>query len=160
MKSASDDVVLTEGFEARVDAVSGTTAPKAALTRGKKAWTLVVGDTAATLRVRIYRTFKKNDFTDDSKNDTAFDLKYGVATLENVRSYLDKDIWVPVRDFLVNVAALPAITCAPFDYDKSADATFPLEVGKGAIVVKPPVGAPRLPPTRETGRQRVAFRFH
>jgi len=70
----------------------------------------VAGDAAAKLRIRLYRIVKKTDHTDDTKNDPAFDLQFGdVAQLKNVRSYLDKDLWVLVRDFIVVVKALPPL---------------------------------------------------
>jgi hypothetical protein len=121
-------------------------APKARLSVEPKQWELVAGDVAAKLRIRLYRIVKKNDRTDDTKNDHAFDLQFGdVAQLENVRSYLDKDLWILVRDFIVEVKALPPPAPQTVKYDAFVDVEMPLEIDAAAIVVTPPAGAPRLP---------------
>jgi YD repeat-containing protein len=107
--------------------ITDTTAAGAALpvpalvTAAKQAqgWKLTIAKTlpapaaATPVRVRIYRIFKKNDVTDDTKNDPAFDLTFDPhehPTLKNVRSYLDDDLWIPVRDFVFTVQPLPTLS--------------------------------------------------
>lgn len=152
MKNHEDDLVETGRFEDRVDVTAGAAA-KAKITRAKKQWNVVVGDTPATLRIRLYRVFKKNDHTDDSKNDAAFDLAFGsVGALANVRSYLEKDVWVLVRDFLVDVKALPPLANQTKKYDEPAEVELPLEVAPSAIKITPPAGAPRFPNPSKEGK--------
>jgi hypothetical protein len=158
IKSSSNDVVLTTGFEHRFDPAA---AAKATLTRAKKQWDLVVGDTPATLRVRLYRVFRKNDPSDDKNNDRAFDLMYGnVKSLENVRSYLEKDIWVPVRDFLVEVKPLPVLGPKTAASDASVEVDLPLDVKASAIAITPPAGAPRFPTPEKKDRSATFPRGH
>jgi RHS repeat-associated protein len=78
-------------------------------------WTLQLGKSAGDVRVRVFRTFHKNDAANDANNDQAFDLAYPAdkfPSLKNVRSYLDKDIWIPVRDFLFTIEDLPELAPA------------------------------------------------
>lgn len=146
MKDPGDDVVPTKGYEAQVEAVNGTAAPKAALTASGKKWELVVGDATATLRVRIFRIFRKNDTANDANNEPAFDLHYdGVPGLKNVRSYLEKDLWVPVRDFIVDVKALPVLPARTIASDAHVDVPIAIPVEASAFTITPPAGAPRFP---------------
>jgi hypothetical protein len=72
--------------------------------------------------VRIFRIFRKNDAADDTKNDPVFDLTFDPKkhpTLRNVRSYLEKDIWIPVRDFVFTVQPIPPL--APANPPASVD---------------------------------------
>jgi hypothetical protein len=76
-------------------------------------WQLDLGKNPGDVRVRLFRLYRKNDATNDANNDPAFDLAYPAATypsLKNVRSYLDRDIWIPVRDFAFTIEDLPQLT--------------------------------------------------
>lgn len=94
---------------------------------------------AAPVRVRLYRIF--------AKNDTAFDLTYeNVPTLSGIRSYLDADLWIPVRDFHLNVQDLPAIADTDTFYDEPFALNTPIRpaAGERAITIVPPAGLPQL----------------
>ena len=161
MKDAANDVVPTVGYEARIDPVGAAPAAKAALTQQDKQWELVTGDTAATLRVRVYRIFRKNDPANDSNNEPAFDLMYdGVKSLRNVRSYLEKDLWVPVRDFIVEAKALPAFAAKVSTYDVAVDVDLPMSIEPSAIVITPPAGAPRFPTAEKKNASTTFPRGH
>ena len=59
------------------------------------------------------RIFKKNDANDDSNNEPGFDLTFDPKqhpTLRNIRSYLDSDLWIPIRDFVFTVEPLPPLS--------------------------------------------------
>jgi YD repeat-containing protein len=152
MKDHKGHVVETAGYEERKDVTAGAAA-KSTITKGNDQWEIVVGDTAATLRIRLYRVFKKNDPADDTKNDPAFDLMFdSIDSLKNVRSYLEKDTWVPVRDFLIDVKALPPLPPQTAKYDAFVDVPLPLKVAASAIAITPPAGAPRLNTPEDRGK--------
>jgi hypothetical protein len=152
LRNHKDKAVATAGYEHRLDIPVGAAA-KAAINPASEQWEIIVGDSAATLRIRLYRVFKKNDFADDTKNDPAFDLVYdSVGSLKNVRSYLDKDVWVPVRDFLIEVKPLPALGNQTAKYDSHVDVPLPLTVAASAIVITPPAGAPRMDTPDDRGK--------
>ncbi len=160
MKNHKDDLVETRGFEERLDVTAGAAA-KAKVTLAKKQWDVVAGDTPATLRIRLYRIFKKNDPADDSKNEPAFDLMFGsIDTLKNVRSYLEKDAWVLVRDFLVDVKPLPPLGNQTKKYDEAVEVELPLDVAPSAITITPPAGAPRFPNPSKKGKGPTHPRGH
>ena len=151
IRNHKDKAVETAGYEERKDVTTGAAA-KSTITKGTDQWEIVVGDTAATLRIRLYRIFKKNDFADDTKNDPAFDLTFdGVPSLKNVRSYLDKDIWVPVRDFLIDVKDLPKLDPKTTKHNTPVEVKLPLKVAKSAIAITPPAGAPRMKTPEDLG---------
>ena len=144
-KGKKGKALAIEGYEERLDVTSGAAA-KAAITRKDKRWDVAFGDTTpATVRIRLYRVFKKNDFNDDSQNDKAFDLTYDVPTLKNVRSYLDKDVWVPVRDFIVQVQDLPPLAAQTVKYDASVEVELAYPVTASKIKLTTPPGKPRFP---------------
>ena len=66
----------------------------------------------AAARVRIVSDLQETTSTTIPTNDPAFDLTFDPKehpTLKNVRSYLSDDLWIPVREFVFTVQALP--TC-------------------------------------------------
>jgi YD repeat-containing protein len=82
-------------------------------------------------RVRIYRFLKKNDSANAANNDPQFDLYYGdeVPSLKGIRSYLDNDLWFPVRDFILEIKDLPPLA-SPVNMksDEKKDLDLPLKV--------------------------------
>lgn len=94
---------------------TGASAGALALTDTEKGWQLEMGKSVSTpgtpeqARVRIYRVIKKNDAADPAKNDPQFNLYYGDGepSLAGIRTYLDKDVWFLVRDFLVEISEIP-----------------------------------------------------
>src|SRR5262249_60022812 len=102
--------LCTSAAVAPPPALAANTVTPAAKTNG---WDLQIGKTPGDVRLRLFRVFRKNDSSDDEKNDHAFDLLYPTdkyPSLKNVRSYLEKDVWVVVRDFLFTVEDLPDLT--------------------------------------------------
>jgi len=103
-------------------------------------------------RIRIFRVLKKND-PDPKKNDPAFDLYYGkhVDELKDVRSFLDKDLWFPFRDFILEVDSLPPL--APINMKSNEKKTVSLALAlerqeKFTLRLDLPAGKPRpLPGT-------------
>ena len=89
---------------------------------------------------------KKND-PDPAQNDLAFSLYYGESTpeLKDVRSFLDADLWFPVRDFLLQVDPLPAL--APISMKSNEKKTVSLAIAlerreKFTLRLDMPAGAP------------------
>jgi YD repeat-containing protein len=86
------------------------------------------------VRVRIWSPVRRTDAT-------LFDLDHpDVPTLSGTRSYLEKDIWIPVRDFLITVTDLPALPAggapATMTANGSYDLDLPIKVaGPPSIVV-------------------------
>ena len=152
LKDHKGNAVATAGYEYRFTDIGGT-ASKTLIKRANTQWDIVVGNAKTTLRVRLYRVFRKNDPADDTKNDPAFDLKFdGVDSLKNVRSYLEKDVWVPVRDFLIEVKDLPKLDPKTAKYDEPVEVKLPLTVNKAAIAMPPPKGAPVIRTLEDLGK--------
>ncbi len=88
----------------------------------------------ADVRVRLWAPVKPTDAN-------LFDLDHpDVPTLAGTRSYLEKDIWIPVRDFLITVTDLPALPVggapATMTANGSYDLDLPIKVaGPPSIVV-------------------------
>ncbi|GFG52581.1 hypothetical protein CQY20_09165 [Mycolicibacterium agri] len=86
------------------------------------------------VRVRIWAPVRPTD-------PTLFDLDHpDVSTLAGRRSYLDKEFWIPVRDFLVTVTDLPALPVGGGPATMTANGSFDLDLpikvaGPPSIVV-------------------------
>ena len=138
-------------------------------TVGARGWTLKVDAAnhgpSNDVRLRIFRTFKKNDAANPRNNDPAFDLKFsaeGAPALNGVTSFLDKDLWVLVRDFLVEVKELPALAAATVksNVPHPFDVAIPLLQDAPIRVTPKPAnpGAPRFPdPTKVGAAVSAAF---
>lgn len=123
-------------------AVAGHGVTLAARTGGL-GWDLTVDppSTTATLptnvRVRIWALVRPAD-------PDLFDLTHSdVPTLAGKRSYLESDLWIPVRDFLIAVTDLPALPLgggpATMTANGSFDLDLPIKVAGPASIV--PTGA-------------------
>ena len=136
-------------FELEIDP-RVTVVPKA----DKSGWTLTmpVVKPAQPIRVRIFRIFKKND----AEFDLRFDRKDDGPALRTRTSYLDSDIFVVVRDFLLDVADIPPLPDALTDWNKTFDLVLPLRLAKGVkpVIVpqKADSPAPKLERTGDDGR--------
>lgn len=98
---------------------------------------------AAPTRVRLFRTVKKDD--------SAFDLLFDdVPPLVNVHSYLDDDVFVVVRDFMMTVSALPDLLPQTTAWDVAVELKLPIKLvgGASAITILPPAGLTSPPVTR------------
>ncbi len=85
---------------------------------------------ATPVRLRIFRVFEAGD--------AAFDLVFDdVPTLKNVRSYLSAPVWLPVRDFQIDVQDLPAIADQTTFYDEATliDTVIPLAAKERAFAI-------------------------
>jgi hypothetical protein len=101
----------------------------------------------AQTRIRIYRVLKKND-ADPKKNDPSFELYYGknVTELKDVRSFLDKDLWFPFRDFMLEVDSLPLLAAINMKSSETKTVSLALALErqeKFTIRLDMPAGAPR-----------------
>ena len=93
---------------------------------GGNGWDLAVSPPAAgvalpaDVRVRIWAPVRPAD-------QAMFDLIHpDVPTLAGLRSYLDDEFWIPVRDFLVTVTDLPALPAGggPRRWSRAAPTTW------------------------------------
>ncbi len=110
-------------------------------------WKLVMPKAVPTsrLRLKLFRTI--------TKTDPAFDLDFpDVPTLAGVRSYLDGDVFIVVRDILLDVQPLPAIAAQTTQWDAPFELTIPIRLAQGvrAITITPPTGI-AAPPVKRTG---------
>jgi hypothetical protein len=107
-----------------------------------RGWTLKASHAfaagAPVSRVRLYRVIERND--------PAFDLTYDhpdrepVPSLAGVRSYLTDPLWIPVRDFQLEVEDLPPLPDATRAAATTSDTAYTLELpipvaGGGGLLV-------------------------
>jgi len=112
-----------------------------------RGWKLVMPRTipSAPARLKLFRII--------TRTDPAFDLNFpDVPTLAGVRSYLDSDVFIVVRDLLVDIQALPAIAAQAAQWDATFELTLPIRLAQGAraISLTPPAGI-AAPPVRRVG---------
>ena len=142
-------------WELEVEAPAGIVPPPVTVTNRADSlgWTLKVrkdlppGPAPAPLRVRLFRIYKKTD--------PAFDLEYDdVPSLKGVRSYLEGDIWLPVRDFRLRIVDLPVLPAAAITSDAGFDLNLPIPIaGPGSLLITPIGAAPRQLAKTRTGSQ-------
>ncbi|HEX4953081.1 MAG TPA: hypothetical protein VF017_06775 [Thermoanaerobaculia bacterium] len=96
-------------------------------------------------RIRLFRLLKPND--------TAFDLQFkNQASLAGLRSYLPADVWVPVRDFFLELKDLPVLPAKAMDFDKKETLELPIAVaGPGSITFKKGAAAAAVPTKKIAG---------
>lgn len=85
---------------------------------------------ATPVRLRVFRVF--------DPADAAFDLTFDdVPTLKNVRSYLTAPVWLPVRDFQIEVQDLPPVADQTTFYDQPTliDTVIPLVSKERAFAI-------------------------
>ncbi|MFN7963262.1 MAG: hypothetical protein U0002_18520 [Thermoanaerobaculia bacterium] len=113
--------------------------------RFKMAKALPPGAGPHRARVRLFRLL--------TPTDPAFDLQFkGEASLAGVRSYLPGEIWIPVRDFLLELKDLPAIPAKAMDFDKKETLELPIRVaGPGSIQFKKGAAAALVPTKKLAG---------
>jgi len=159
-------------WQINVTDLGGNPFPAPALVTADKrpqGWQLTVANAlpagaAVSARVRIYRILKKNDVNDDTKNDPAFDLTFDPKqhpTLKNVRSYLDKDLWIPVREFVFTVQPLPTLSADGNPVTVDSEQEYPLDLAlplKGDVkpvttLVRASPGAPAQLQVEKTGEK-------
>jgi YD repeat-containing protein len=80
-------------------------------------------------RVRVYRVLRKNDRANAAANDPQFDLQYREPSLQGIRTYLDTDVWFPVRDFILEVEDLPALPAVTQKSDETHTLPVVLRLG-------------------------------
>ncbi|HYQ68296.1 hypothetical protein [Actinophytocola sp.] len=128
-----------------------------------RGWTLTVSAPPATplpheARVRIWAKVGRTD-------PEIFDLHHDeVPTLAGRRSYLENDLWIPVRDFLLRIKDLPALPTVQFTAAGQGDLDLPIALPGPASIVP---GAPgvlaysrvqAVPPRGERWRFTLAGR--
>ena len=124
--------------------IADASVTQAAMT-GNNGWQLQLSAAvpAAPVRMRIFRVIKKND--------AGFDLAFkDVPTLAAAHSYLAGDVFVVIRDFLLEVQALPALGPQTRAYDDPLELALPIRLvaGERAITITPPAGLARPPVAR------------
>lgn len=119
---------------------------------GPEAWTLKVDKNNRggphDVGVRMYRMLPKND--------PAFDLEYDsddVPTLKGVSSFLDKDLWIQIREFIVEVNELPALSNATVksNDDHEFHTAIPLRVDDPVVIRSADASAPPFPEAERIG---------
>jgi hypothetical protein len=106
---------------------------------GGRGWTLVFGDPGGGLpvrnRVRVWRPVRGDD-------PELFDFEHrDEPTRAGVRSYLDEEFWIPVRDFSVETTEIPVLADTTISAADEHIRNLPLDVaGAGRIVVTPTDG--------------------
>lgn len=120
------------GHTLRIDKVGAVDAISQSADPDARYWQLQLPTVvpATPVRLRIFRVF--------DPADAAFDLVYDdVPTLKNVRSYLTAPVWLPVRDFQIDVQDLPALADQTTFYDEPTiiDTVIPLTAKERAFAI-------------------------
>lgn len=108
--------------------------------------TMPVAVPASPVRIRLYRLVKRDD--------PAFDLAFpDTSSLAGVRSYLDADTFIVVRDVMLAVEPLPELPAATKRFDESLELTLPIRLvgGSRAIVITPRTAGVAAPPVTRIG---------
>ena len=150
----------TSSWTAEADPGSGIAlTPRA----GGRGWDVVVARPAGGValphdaRVRIWARIGKDD-------TAVFDLHHdGIPSLRGRRNYLEEDLWIPVRDFVVRVKDIPPLPPKAFNAADHFDLDVEVKLtGRASIV---PTGAlvefertESVPPRGERWRFRKAGR--
>lgn len=95
------------------------------------------------IRLRLYRVF--------GKDDPSFDLTYDekdLPGLSGVRSFLVDPVWIPVRDFLIEVQDLPNLPAASTTSDSALSLDLP--ISPEVVHCTPKAGGPNLPAKKST----------
>jgi YD repeat-containing protein len=102
-------------------------------------WSVRFADPATGLpargRLRIWRPVRGDDAE-------LFDFQHeDEPTRVGIRSYIDEETWIPIRDFSVEIASLPALNAAPFEAAAERELAVPVVLaGAGSIRVTPTGG--------------------
>ena len=122
----------TASWTAQADPGSGITlTPRA----GGQGWDAVVAPPAGGValphdaRVRIWARIGKDD-------PEVFNLHHkDIKSLEGHRNYLEEDLWIPVRDFVVRIKDIPALTPQAFNAADHFDLDVPIKLAGRASIV-------------------------
>jgi YD repeat-containing protein len=109
---------------------------------GGRGWTVTFADPGGGLparsRIRIWRPVRPDD-------PDLFDFEHeDEPTRAGIRSYLDDELWLPVRDFPVEILALPALPDASIAAADHHELALVIKLAGPASIVVTPTGGRTL----------------